>query len=84
VSAGWSGGSTRRWRKTRDAVLQRDGYSCRLRLSGCTGTATHVHHTRGKAAGDEPAFLIAACEHCNLLTGDPTQHDPQPRPLEQW
>lgn len=43
-----------------------------------------MHHTKGKAHGDDPAHLIAACEHCNLKIGDPAKHDPAPRPLTNW
>lgn len=81
---GWQGGSTRAWRKTRARVLDRDGHACQLRLPGCTGQATHVHHVIGKSAGDNEAQLVAACAHCNLQVGDPTHHDPLPQPRTQW
>jgi len=81
---GWTGGSTRQWRRTRLRVLARDGYTCRLRLEGCEGKATHVHHVLGKAHGDDPAGLVAACARCNLAVGDPTKHDPEVRPVTQW
>jgi 5-methylcytosine-specific restriction endonuclease McrA len=84
VSNGWQGGSTRRWRKVRLLVLARDGYACKIKLPGCTGKATHVHHTQGKQLGDDPAYLVASCEHCNLKTGDPTRHDPAPKFLTEW
>jgi hypothetical protein len=73
MSKGWSGGSTRAWRRTRALVLVRDGYTCQLRLPGCTSLAEHVHHTRGKALGDDPAYLLSSCAHCNLTLGDPTK-----------
>lgn len=84
MSKGWAGGSTTAWRRTRRAVLRRDGYRCQLKLDGCTTNANHVHHLDGKALGDDPRRLVAACEHCNLKTGDPTKQDPQPRPRRQW
>lgn len=84
MSKGWSGGSTRRWRKTRAAVLARDGYVCQVRLEGCTGKATHAHHTRGKQLGDDPAQLVASCASCNLKTGDPTRYDPSPKTVTEW
>lgn len=80
MSKGWESGSTRAWRRTRRAVLERDRYRCQLQLPGCTTRATHVHHTRGKQMGDDPAHLVAACAHCNLATGDPSKHDPEPNP----
>ena len=87
MSKAWQGGSTRRWRTVRADVLQRDGWRCQLRLAKvCTGTATCVHHTRGKArTGDDPAYLVAACKPCNLAVGDPTrQADPPSRPVTAW
>ncbi|MEH1013058.1 HNH endonuclease signature motif containing protein [Micromonospora sp. CPCC 206060] len=83
MSRSWQGGSTRAWRKLRARVLHRDGYRCRIELPGCTTVATHVHHTLGKAAGDDPAHLLAACAHCNLKTGQPTA-DPAPQPRTRW
>lgn len=65
-------------------MLKRDGYRCRLRKEGCTTVATHVHHTRGKGAGDDPAYLLAACPSCNLKVGDPTKRDARPMPRTQW
>lgn len=85
MSRGWQGGSTRAWRKLRALVLARDAYVCRLQLPGCTTRANHVHHTLGKTiTGDDPTYLVAACEHCNLKVGDPTRHNPQPRPMTRW
>lgn len=86
MSSAWAKGSTRAWRRTRRQVLARDGFLCQLRLEGCTTTATHVHHTHGRTTtGDDPAHLVAACAHCNLKVGDPTQHpDPAPRPRTRW
>lgn len=85
----WQGGSTRSWRRTRARVLARDGWVCRLKVQGvCTHEATHVHHVLGrKASGDDERYLVAACEACNLHTGDPTRPDradPDPRPLTRW
>lgn len=76
------------WKKVRAAVLLRDGYRCRMLLSGCTGTATHVHHTQERSVvGDDPRFLIAACRECNTSYGSPSQAkygDPAPRPRTRW
>lgn len=40
----------------------------------CAGVADQVHHTLGKAAGDDPAYCLAACGPCNRRAGDPTKH----------
>lgn len=77
-------GTTAAWRRVRLFVLQRDGYRCQLRLTGCTTIATQVHHTAPReVAGDDPAHLLAACAHCNNRLGDPSKSDPQPRP-SRW
>lgn len=59
--SGWA------WQRKRTAILERDGYRCRLQLEGCTGAATVVDHqlnvTRG--GSDDPANLVAACANCN-------------------
>lgn len=85
MSRRWKAGSTTAWRKIRAQVLDRDAHRCQLRLAGiCTHTATHVHHTRPRElAGDDPAHLVAACAPCNQAVGDPTRHDPAPRP-SRW
>lgn len=87
MSRSWVKGSTRAWRRLRRLVLERDGYICQLKIEGvCTGLATHVHHTLGRAiTGDDPAYLVAACEACNLHVGDPAKvPDPPPRPRTRW
>lgn len=84
MSRGWKGGSTRAWRRTRRLVLERDGYRCQLKLEGCTTRATTAHHTKGKAMGDDPRHLVAACQPCNLKVGDPTKADPEPLPWGGW
>lgn len=45
-----------------------------------------MHHTHGKAVtGDDPRYLVAACEACNLHIGDPTQHDDPPnKAVTRW
>lgn len=90
MSNSWKGGSTRRWRTIRRAVLlqnQADNAGrCTLQIPGvCIGQADTVHHTLGKATtGDDPRYLAAACTDCNLHIGDPSKRDPQPRPATRW
>ncbi len=61
----------------------------------CTGGTTHdargypllqVHHTLGReVTGDgDMRYLVTACRTCNVATGDPTRHDPAPRPMTEW
>lgn len=59
----------------------------------CTDTAAlhgpdrgHAHHTHGRAAtGDDPRYIVAACEPCNLHIGDPTQYaDPPNKAVTPW
>jgi len=87
MSKSWSKGSTRGWRRVRAQVLARDGYRCQLRLPGkCTSVATCAHHTKGKGVtGDDPRYLVAACDPCNLAVGDPTRRtDPPAQPVTRW
>lgn len=84
MSGAWDKGSTRAWRKIRRQVLERDRYRCRVQLDGCTTRAGHVHHVKGKAMGDDPAYLVAACSSCNGKVGDPRRSDPDPNPWPGW
>jgi 5-methylcytosine-specific restriction endonuclease McrA len=89
MSRSWAGGSTRRWRKTRAAVLlanaNENGGRCQLAIKGvCTGMAEQVHHTKGKAHGDRIEDLVAACKACNLRVGNPGRISPEPRPVSRW
>lgn len=92
MSEAWSGGSTRHWRKIRAYVLDRDRWICQLcgkpinrLLRHPHPHSAHVHHTKGKAYGDNPEHLVAAHRQCNLDAGDPTAApDPQPRPMTRW
>lgn len=63
----WAGGSTRAWRKLRDAVLERDDHTCKY----CGAHATHADHLHPRSMGgaDTEANLVAACADCNLLRG---------------
>lgn len=64
-------GSTRRatlpksWWRLRARVLARDGHQCKLRDSGCIGTATEVDHgDLGRHVHTEDN-LRAACKPCH-------------------
>lgn len=94
MSEAWAGGSTRRWRRIRAHVLDRDGHICRNQIATiCTTTATHAHHTLGRSVtGDDPDYLVASCEPCNLHIGEPATHPDdcplctarQPTPRTEW
>jgi 5-methylcytosine-specific restriction endonuclease McrA len=88
VSKTWAGGSTRAWRIMRAAVLARDHHRCQVKIPKvCVGTSVpmHVHHTRGKQAGDDPRYLVAACAPCNQYIGDPMKApDPPCTPITRW
>lgn len=84
-------GSTRRWRKLRQRVLERDSPDgiathaiCQLQIKNiCTRHATTAHHTQpwtGNPADTHPNHLIAACNPCNVHAGEPTNPDPEPKP----
>ncbi|MBN6037465.1 HNH endonuclease [Amycolatopsis sp. 195334CR] len=91
MSKAWAGGSTRRWRKTRLHVLNRDRWTCQLcgqvispGLRPPHPRSASVHHTRGKRYGDDPRYLQAAHRQCNQQVGDPTRHDPEPKAMTAW
>lgn len=46
----------------------------------------HAHHTRGRGVtGDDPRFIVGACETCNLWIGDPTvTGDPPAVAVTRW
>ncbi|MGD9693986.1 MAG: HNH endonuclease, partial [Phycisphaerales bacterium] len=89
IAANKRPGSSRRSRKIRQAVLDRDRWRCRwcgVRIHprcdrGCNDCATvdHLAHWRDAPhLRDDEANLIAACRHCNLTRGVGTR--PRPRP----
>lgn len=68
--------SSATWRRVRLFVLRRDGYVCRIRLSGCTDVATEADHIVSIDDGGawyDPLNLRAACKHCNSLRGNITK-----------
>ena len=87
MSKTWERGSTTAWRKVRASVLLRDGHRCRVQIPGvCTGVATHAHHVMGRAVtGDDPRYIVAACQPCNLKVGDPMKAaDPPCVAVTRW
>jgi 5-methylcytosine-specific restriction endonuclease McrA len=90
MSRSWAKGSTTRWRKIRAWVLaanqaDNDG-KCTLQIPKiCTGQATQVHHTKGRAVtGDDPRHLAPACKECNLHVGEPGRTSPEPKRVSRW
>jgi 5-methylcytosine-specific restriction endonuclease McrA len=54
------------WKRLRQQVLGRAGYTCTARMAGCTLTATEVHHISYINLGDEPLWdLRAVCSSCH-------------------
>ena len=89
MSRSWAGGSTTRWRNLRAGILRANRHEnaghCQLAIPGvCTGRATCVHHVRGKAYGDRPLDLVAACQACNNHVGNPARISPDPTPRSNW
>ena len=59
----------------RQAIFDRDGHRCQIRLAGCTGAAEHVDHITPAFLGGawfDPDNLRAACKFCNLARSNPS------------
>ena len=56
----------------RPQVIERDGGRCRLRLAGCTVSATTADHILPRSRGGRTTLenLRASCGHCNSARGD--------------
>lgn len=83
MSALTAAGSTRLWRNTRPAVLERDGYRCHW----CGQAANTVDHLIPRARGgtDDPANLVAACGTCNSRRGAEETNEPTAaEPSREW
>lgn len=63
-----------------------NGGRCTLNIPDtCTGTATQVHHVKGKRYGDETKHMVPACAECNRAVGDPARTaNPDPTPHSTW
>jgi 5-methylcytosine-specific restriction endonuclease McrA len=68
MSRAWKNGGSRAWRKTREAVLKRDG-ACQQ--CGTTEGPMHIDHVIPKRLGgsDEMWNLKQMCQKCNLSKG---------------
>ncbi|MEU8636778.1 hypothetical protein AB0C38_31795 [Amycolatopsis sp. NPDC048633] len=92
MSISWRGGSTRRWRKLRAYVLDRDRWVCQLcnqpidpKVKHPDPESAHVHHLDGKVYGDDLDRMVAVHRRCNLAAGDPTRTaDPEPKRVTAW
>jgi 5-methylcytosine-specific restriction enzyme A len=70
---------TAQWRDLRDAVLERDGYVCQVKLFGCDRVAVIADHITPRpkgVVGFNPAFdrlgnLRACCRACHPRLGVP-------------
>lgn len=53
--------------EVRQAVQRRCGGNCEVRLLGCTGQATDLHHRKRRREGDHRALnALAACRQCHV------------------
>ena len=88
MSEAWSGGSDRRWRQFRLTILERDKWTCTLRLDKCSSTAEHVHHIQPLSKGGQkydPDNCASACKSCNLEVGNRNPiPQPAPQPRSTW
>ncbi|NTV00102.1 MAG: HNH endonuclease [Methanoregulaceae archaeon] len=53
-----------RWKKTRQAILDRDHHSCRICRSG---DFLSVHHKDCDPTNDIPENLVTLCDRCHAL-----------------
>lgn len=65
-------GSTRRWRRIRAYVLQRDGYACQVLLDDAGAVVESPRPDTPPAGPDDPAWLRATCPPHNLTRGAST------------
>lgn len=88
MSNAWAKGSDSRWRAFRVGILERDRWTCLLRLRGCTDKATCVDHVVPLAMGGakyDPRNCRAACAHCNTSRRvTRAQYEPEPRRVSNW
>lgn len=78
---------TAAWRAVRRRVLDRDGRSCQIGLSGCLGVATAVDHVIELQDGGEPFApenLVACCMPCNTAKRNRRVAQKARGGLRQW
>lgn len=68
-SALTAAGSTRRWRRIRSYVLNRDGWACRVLVDEAGEVVEAPRPPTPPAGADDPAWLRAACPAHNLSRG---------------
>jgi hypothetical protein len=64
---------TNAWKRTRRAILRRDGHQCLIQGPGCLGYATTVHHLTPSSVAPDLFYasdnLVSACTRCNYAHG---------------
>lgn len=70
MSSSWQSGSTRRWRRTRALVLNRDGLRCRAHEDGWCARVPGEHRCSGVAALSGPDAGHAHHTLGKAVTGD--------------
>ena len=82
---------TKTWKNVRLAVLERDGYVCKIGLPGCERVATSADHIVELEDGGEPFALEnlqAACLRCNVAKGNKARgarkHGRERGSVRQW
>ena len=65
-----SAGSTRRWRRIRRLVLDRDGWRCQVLVDDAGNVVESPRPATPPAGPDDPTWLRAACPPHNLSRGD--------------
>jgi 5-methylcytosine-specific restriction endonuclease McrA len=85
---------TTRWyrEKLRPAIFRRDNGICAIcgkpidpALKSPHPGSFEVHHTRGRATGTDPRFLVASHRVCNGKVGNPNRTgDPKPKVVTKW
>jgi hypothetical protein len=87
MSKAWAAGSVPGWRRLRAVVLQRDDYTCQIKIRGCTIRANTVDHILGVEVSGvicDPKYLRAASAHCNYSRGKQDISDPPHVAVTVW